>query len=402
MYHAKHANRNVFPHSLKNYKDVVDHWFSRAGWGPGSVSKDILKNTLDSGAMKEKTCVLMQILQQKVFTSAQSLHWLTPRRCDCAAGRVYGAMLYMQHLAERHNVSNADFVLCVGDGSYEIENTHSAPFFLPATRFDGKLGIPFPIRERNFHDSFMLDLWPKMVKGYSDTSPDWKSSWGGRSAKAFFRGNMRNGKRPALAALAKKNPQLFDVGGAFVSTGSWNTRSQEYKPNPSYESWKYQIIIGGNGGWADRIMEQSFRHTVQLIVDEGTYDFWWPRLKPFEHYIFIDQNMTSLVTCIQELQRNDGIAASIMEKQIQAAEDMLTPAAIDEYSMLALNHMATLLDYTPTRFDDALSPEEFMSFSKSHGIRHKTRKKKAGQEIELSASEWMLMEDVWDCNESNE
>eukprot|EP00746_Dinoflagellata_sp_MGD_P050857 gnl/MRDRNA2_/MRDRNA2_22731_c0_seq1.p1 gnl/MRDRNA2_/MRDRNA2_22731_c0~~gnl/MRDRNA2_/MRDRNA2_22731_c0_seq1.p1 ORF type:complete len:238 (+),score=45.04 gnl/MRDRNA2_/MRDRNA2_22731_c0_seq1:327-1040(+) len=207
----------------------------------------------------------------------------------------------------------------------------------------------------------MIDHWPVIFQGITQNLNN--DSWHEKSAKAFFRGEMR-GNRKKLHTIANRFPKLFNVSLSqgkkrqdYIKKGI--LQHGKYVKNPKYEQWRYEVILGGNGGWADRIMEDSFFRMVLLIFDEGCVDFWWPMIKAFQHYVPVRQ-LEDLVDCINELNHDAESARLIVSRMNDFAQKWLSPDAVNDYSILALRQMANLLTHTNGKVKTAITPEEFV------------------------------------------
>jgi len=107
-------------------------------------------------------------------------------------------------------------------------------------------------------------------------------------------------------------------------------------------------------------MEESFVQATQFVVDEGTIDFWWPRLEAFKHYIPIDPDLEALIPCIDDLIRQDDIARNITLALNSAVRHLFSESSLAEYTRLALYSMASLLNRTNGTYNGSVLAEEWM------------------------------------------
>ncbi|CAE8632310.1 unnamed protein product [Polarella glacialis] len=387
---AAHQSRNEgfqrLPEGLENYTAVVDYWFARAGFKVQSIdSKELFSAVIGSNyshmSVQDRMCILVQIVDRRVFVMKGSFESWLGRGIDSGMwknagtfGRLYGSLLYVQYLVDKDaKLPEFDFILCAGDDNREHDVKEGLPYFAPTSSHSGRYAIPFPIRERNFGRSFMLDFWPMLFQGLAESAreklgPLWRDR---TRSPAVWRGTVyfpwgTRGNRVALLRLSEMNHTLMDARGPYVVKGKLTvdsaTNKTVYHPNPEYEQWKYQLSIGGNGGWADRLLEDSFRRMTILHVDEGSVDFWWPTLRAFEHYVPIDPGLVFLFPCIRGLQAMDAAAEKIAGSMRQKALDMLSPQAIDQYSLLALHRMAGLMKRRGRRRQGSMSVPQFYNW----------------------------------------
>eukprot|EP00933_Yihiella_yeosuensis_P080247 TRINITY_DN93651_c0_g1_i1.p1 TRINITY_DN93651_c0_g1~~TRINITY_DN93651_c0_g1_i1.p1 ORF type:complete len:333 (-),score=32.16 TRINITY_DN93651_c0_g1_i1:90-995(-) len=293
-----------------------------------------------------------------------------------------------------------DLIVCVGDEAYEHERNSgqvNVPFLAPHTMQNGKYAIPFPIRERFLGVSFMLQFWNLKYKAYAhakeeETGPPWES----RKNQAFFRGEVYNkdypaqtrGNRLALLELSGRHRDLLDAGDPGINSLPPQMQEQipptvprvksamkehfvqddqhppEVKLDTEYENWKYVVSIGGQGGWADRLMEDIFRTLVLINVDEGSSDFFWPVMKTFEDYIPVDPQMEQLIPCIEGLLDSDDAALAMARTMKKKAKEHLQPHKIAEYGLQVLRRYRQLFGPHRGRLRTSISINEWVHWAK--------------------------------------
>lgn len=351
---TRNSKRRVIEGLPGGLASAAHYWLHRSGLGPGSVNVSHVHLAAEGPnysamgkeppLMQMQLCILVQVINRFVYVAERSAQWtLDHKYCDCARGRLHHTLRYVQGIASDHeDFPDLTFILCIGDASgLEVDVPDGVPYLAPTTTQGGRLAVPFPIRERSADPSYMLDLWPKIYAGMSGNVSFMGPPWNERAATAFFRGS-NHGNRGNAFKQSEILPKLLDASGGGVSKGHFE-QDGSYRPDPAYGHWKYALVLGGNGGWADRVMEDVFRRMVLLIVDEDAVDFFWPNLRSFEHFVPVDRDMQSLIPCILGLQRSDLEAQLIGEKMREFAVQELEPSAIREYSRIILYGLAKQL-----------------------------------------------------------
>jgi hypothetical protein len=159
--------------------------------------------------------------------------------------------------------------------------------------------------------------------------------WRGAATGYRKEGSILNLPRVQLCGLAARgeNAAYIDAG----ITGLAQVRSaaesdllnragvaREFVPPLQFQNWKYHIDIDGNTNSWPGLFQKLLSGSVVLKVDSGgPYRQWYyERLKPFEHFVPVRNDMADLVERIRVLRANDALARTIGAAGRQLAMSM--------------------------------------------------------------------------------
>jgi hypothetical protein len=78
-----------------------------------------------------------------------------------------------------------------------------------------------------------------------------------------------------------------------------------------WERYKMQLVIGGTGGWTDRMRKFAFMTSVTVLIDSGTFEWWYPLLTEGVHYLRTSTNVSMIAEQVEWALANDGESARI-------------------------------------------------------------------------------------------
>lgn len=189
-------------------------------------------------------------------------------------------------------------------------------------------------------DSLLTVMYP-VCRHHSPTLESWMT----RNPKASFFCGAITSNRQMIFDMAVMRPDLFDVGGAGLSTDTraWNPISQESNPydKSSYEDeyksipgtfaairthvgqpvdyvnrrYKYTVVLLGKGGLAtaDRLAP-LIAHSGTVVLLQAPFEFDYhfsQRLKPWVHYVPIAYNTADVIRKVEWLNAHPELAHQI-------------------------------------------------------------------------------------------
>ena len=118
--------------------------------------------------------------------------------------------------------------------------------------------------------------------------------------------NWRDFGRTRLLDLQMKYPDLYDIGLVTNNSEQWrfihaNTRGNQgtkISMEDQVASYEFVINVEGACGWADRMKDMMRLNAVVLKQDAVCQEFWEPLMKPYHHYIPIDNELKNLTEAI--------------------------------------------------------------------------------------------------------
>jgi hypothetical protein len=205
------------------------------------------------------------------------------------------------------------------------------------------------------------------TRGYEDlkrTAASDVVAWEERQPVALWRGSTtgyRGGgdimdlPRVALCRMAARpgNAEYLDAGlTEFVQLRSEDEAEllrrsglvRNFIPAQRFQHWKYLVDIDGNTNSWPGLMQKLVSGSVVLKVESGgPYRQWYyDRLKPFEHFIPVRNDLGDLIEKIQYLQVHDGVARKIgaagrklalsmaFDKELLRAQEVIEAAMLIE------------------------------------------------------------------------
>ena len=147
-------------------------------------------------------------------------------------------------------------------------------------------------------------------------------------------------KRRVLYKLGKENPDILDI----MNIGGWEVRPGNTHLIPGsckYLSYvelaqKYAILIDiEGGGYSGRLKYLMHTGRPVIVVDRVPKEFFYPFMKPWEHYIPVENNLSDLVEKTQWILDNYEEASHIGENAKEFANQYLTL----DYALLHIKNL---------------------------------------------------------------
>eukprot|EP00933_Yihiella_yeosuensis_P025640 TRINITY_DN19890_c0_g1_i1.p1 TRINITY_DN19890_c0_g1~~TRINITY_DN19890_c0_g1_i1.p1 ORF type:complete len:270 (-),score=30.81 TRINITY_DN19890_c0_g1_i1:21-830(-) len=217
-------------------------------------------------------------------------------------------------------------------------------------------------------DAFMLRLFDGDLDKDHTKSKSFVS-WEKRYAKAWWRGTLiapsttlastaQYLPRVRLSRLAAESPGLFDVAFTDVhqtiSDIQWGgkavqkvLRQSKARMLPFEDFWssavRFKFILIVPGVTQSSSLTNALRSgSVPVMVSHPTYEYLFPSLEPWVHYVPIQADLSDLQEIMQKLIGDDVLARSIAENAQQLAEQRLRPEATYCYLWHSLDRLQNL------------------------------------------------------------
>ena len=95
-------------------------------------------------------------------------------------------------------------------------------------------------------------------------------------------------------------------------------------PTPDHIKYKYQLLIDGNTCTYPRAIWQLFSNSVVLKQSSDAVQWFYGALRPYEHYLPVNSDMSNLIDVIQWAIDHDDEALAISHRAQEFARDNLT------------------------------------------------------------------------------
>lgn len=302
------------------------------------ISLDAINETDSVIPPDQKAILRYRIVNNQVYcTKKRERKGFEP--CD----RFQNALVTLCRLTKLRDV---DFIVNHEDGT-------SQPFYLTANQAPifgwAKLKTtPYLILIPDYRSvsTIWFDDLRKLIEGKNFSGKT--IAWSDKIKKAFWRGAYTEAiHRVSICELSKKSQELIDAGltGVFLSPDQ--NLSQFIKPNATYEEhmlYKYLPVLDGimctYPGYQWRLLSGC----LTLKQESDQIQWFYGALKPYEHYLPIQNDLSDLQEKVEWAIKNDLTCAQISN---QAKDFVIQNLQFDDvylYLYLALEHYSRLLD----------------------------------------------------------
>jgi hypothetical protein len=140
--------------------------------------------------------------------------------------------------------------------------------------------------------------------------------------KVGWIGNLNtNPRRKTLFDIGQANPDKLDIFGM-----EWCGDHKFISPQDLVASYAVLLDIEGNG-WSARTKYFLWSHRPLLLVDRPHKEFFYEHLKPWEHYIPVQRDLSDLMERVEWVFANPEKAQCIADAAYTFATEHLTRAA---------------------------------------------------------------------------
>lgn len=181
------------------------------------------------------------------------------------------------------------------------------------------------------------------MQTYKLGSCNWQNNHRCQRAK-----NWKDCTRGVLYLRSKKNPELFDVAFTSNKPKPMSPKNVFDGAPPIVQSlpfldgqkYKYQINVGNNQDWAERLRVLLFTNSAIVMHEAETKEFFSPLLQPWIHYIPTNVMMTDLVENVKWATEHDDQVKQIVRQHLAFAHRYLSENAMYIYWELAIEEFA--------------------------------------------------------------
>ncbi len=182
--------------------------------------------------------------------------------------------------------------------------------------------------------------------------------WEKKESKCMWRGGMTGGDftpenfldfpRSQVITTSLASPDWFDA--RFTDSAQCENPEQIQKKFPAYFDpflsipdqlkQKYQLVVDGNSCAYSKIYWGLFSNSLVIKQDSPNIQWYYPILKPYEHYLPVSNNLLNILQWAKE---HDEEARVIAEKSQQFAEENLSSSKIIQYFYLLLKEYQKIM-----------------------------------------------------------
>jgi protein glucosyltransferase len=136
----------------------------------------------------------------------------------------------------------------------------------------------------------------------------------------FFRGSRTSAERDPLVLLSRKEPKLVDA--QYTKNQAWRSDADTLGAKPADEikledHCKYKYLFNFRGVAASfRFRHLFLCNSLVFHVGNDWLEFFYDELKPWIHYIPVQQDLTDARQLLEFAIENDDIARQIAERQV--------------------------------------------------------------------------------------
>ena len=300
----------------------------------------------------DKSYVLrVQIVKQRLYAHAKVIPGRDLRY------RINTMLSHLQHTINRYVIRDVDFILHLHD---VINNDYSLN--IPTFKVSINTGSSTESNLFLLPDFYMIDkMWNKTVNSILHANN--KYSWENKESKIFWRGastgagglysikRIEKFPRLKLVILSTLYPDLIDAkfsnfaqfedskDGVYLKKvlNQLPSGKIETKDESEHLRYKYLISLDGNTCAWKRVPWILLSNSVLLKQETSNIQWFYPALKPYVHYIPLNESITDIFQQLDWMKRNDDKVKEISKNAQIFALNHLLPHHIQQHTSMILN-----------------------------------------------------------------
>ncbi|RUS86018.1 hypothetical protein EGW08_006230 [Elysia chlorotica] len=196
-----------------------------------------------------------------------------------------------------------------------------------------------------------LGRWDLQREIISQAAEQWP--WEKKEDKAFFRGSRTSAERDPLIRLSREDGDLVDA--QYTKNQAWKSDADTLYMPPAKEikledHCKYRYLFNFRGVAASFRFKHLFLcGSTVFHVGSEWLEFFYPRLKPWVHYVPVKQDLSDVRDLLQFAKSNPDVMQSIAERGRKFIVDHLRMEDVSCYWRKLLQSYAKLQLFTPKR-----------------------------------------------------
>lgn len=192
-----------------------------------------------------------------------------------------------------------------------------------------------------------LGRWDEMMKDLDKKAEDWP--WDKKKNKGFFRGSRTSAQRDPLVLLSRAKPDLVDA--QYTKNQAYKSKADTLGAEPAevvhlLDHCDHKYLFNFRGVAASFRFKHLFLcNSLVFHVGNDWLEFFYPAMKPWVHYIPVDDNLENVEELLKFAQENDDVVKKIAECGRQFIKDHLTMSDIFCYWKKVLTEYGKLLKF---------------------------------------------------------
>uniref|UniRef100_A0A1A8IFX5 Protein O-glucosyltransferase 1 n=1 Tax=Nothobranchius kuhntae TaxID=321403 RepID=A0A1A8IFX5_NOTKU len=175
-----------------------------------------------------------------------------------------------------------------------------------------------------------LGRWDLMRDELKRSSAQWP--WKKKESKGFFRGSRTSSERDPLILLSREAPEL--VNAEYTKNQAWKSEKDTLGKPPAKEV---------------PLVDHCKYNSLVFHVGDKWQEFFYPQLKPWVHYVPVQQDLSNVRELLQFVKENDAVAQEIAERGKDFILRHLRMEDVSCYWERLLTEFSRLLAYKPSR-----------------------------------------------------
>ena len=334
----------------------------------GSVSRRQLE-TFTAGT-HGRYCMMVKVERRRVLVNSS---WQPLRGKPFHKSRIMDVPCLLRSALRRNlTVPDVEMVVCGSDvPSRPTQGEERVPFLHGVQQVGTAHAIPVPVWSRWVHDGLggiLSSNWSasskvaQLIAGrvrHASAAVPWKD----KANAALFRGRIAECKTKDSYTFFALKPG--DDGSDVMVPGPGTCFRRAiverlarlphfdlglnlpHLNDSEWERYKMQLVIGGTGGWTDRMRKFAFMTSVTVLIDSGTFEWWYPLLTEGVHYLRTSTNVSMIAEQVEWALANDGESARIAAASRSYAMDLLRLENQEMYLVYVARAYARTLGYSP-------------------------------------------------------
>ncbi|KAK5847677.1 hypothetical protein PBY51_016785 [Eleginops maclovinus] len=194
-----------------------------------------------------------------------------------------------------------------------------------------------------------LGRWDLMRDDLQKAAAQWP--WNKKESKGFFRGSRTSAERDPLILLSREAPELVDA--EYTKNQAWKSERDTLgqppaKEIPLVDHCKYKYLFNFRGVAASFRFKHLFLcGSLVFHVGDEWQEFFYPQLRPWVHYIPVQQDLSDVRELLQFVKENDDIAQEIATRGKVFILEHLRMKDVSCYWERLLTDFSSLLSYQP-------------------------------------------------------
>ncbi|XP_028995321.1 protein O-glucosyltransferase 1 [Betta splendens] len=196
-----------------------------------------------------------------------------------------------------------------------------------------------------------LGRWDLMREDLKKSAAQWP--WKKKVSKGFFRGSRTSAERDPLILLSRDAPELVDA--EYTKNQAWKSEKDTLGRPPAQEiplvdHCRYKYLFNFRGVAASFRLKHLFLcGSLVFHVGDEWQEFFYPQLKPWVHYIPVQQDLSDVRELLEFVKENDAVAQEIATRGKEFILNHLQMQDVSCYWERLLSEFSQLLTYNPKK-----------------------------------------------------